>query len=131
VDWQKWHEAHPKLGADSRFRDLLQRSGSPGGNPAIDELRREMEGFSKEKRLAAMEHRLQGVLARTLKMSPDAISPDRKLNEMGVDSLMVLELGLGIKDELGISFSAMEFLKGPSLRHLAALAEQKVWKSPA
>lgn len=131
VDWQKWHEAHPKLGADSRFRDLLQRSGSDGGNLAINELRREMEGFSKEQRLAAMELRLQGVLARTLKMAPDAVSPDRKLNEMGVDSLMVLELGLGIKDELGISFSAMEFLKGPNLRQLAALAEQKVWKSPA
>lgn len=131
VDWQKWHESHPKLEKDPRFRDLLQDSGRDGGNPAIKAVRLEMEGLSKEQRLVALELRLQGVLARTLKMSQESVSSDRKLNEMGVDSLMVLELGLGIKEELGISFTAMEFLKGPNLRQLASLAEQKVWKSPA
>jgi len=51
----------------------------------------------------------------------------RKLNEMGVDSLMVLELSLGIKEQIGLNFSAMEFLKGPTLRQLAALAETRLW----
>ena len=131
VDWQKWHELHPKLEGDPRFSELLQSADSAGGNHAMSAIRLEMEGLSKEQRQVAIELRLRGVLARTLKMSPESVSSDRKLNELGVDSLMVLELGLGIKEDLGISFSAMEFLKGPNLRQLASLAEQKVWKTPA
>lgn len=129
VDWQKWGESHPKLAEDPGFRGLLQSVGGDAGNQTGLATRREMEGLSKDQRLSALELRLQSVLARTLKMPQEAISPDRKLNEIGVDSLMVLELGLGIKEDLGVSFSAMEFLKGPNIRQLAALAEQKLWKS--
>jgi acyl carrier protein len=46
---------------------------------------------------------------------------------MGVDSLMVLELSLGIKERLGVTFTAMEFLKGPTLQQLAVLAETRLW----
>jgi acyl carrier protein len=62
-------------------------------------------------------------------MSREAISVNRKLNEMGVDSLLVLELSLGIKERIGVAFSAMEFLKGPSLRQLAETAEGRVWNN--
>jgi acyl carrier protein len=46
---------------------------------------------------------------------------------MGVDSLMVLELSLGIEERIGARFSAMEFLKGPTVQQLAAAAETKLW----
>jgi hypothetical protein len=39
----------------------------------------------------------------------------------------VLELSLGIQERIGVSFSAMEFLKGPTLEQLAALAGEKLW----
>ena len=54
---------------------------------------------------------------------------EKRLNEMGVDSLMVLELGLGIKDRIGVTFSAMEFLRGPNLQQLADMAESRLWES--
>jgi len=62
-------------------------------------------------------------------MAKDSVPLDRKLNEMGVDSLLVLELGLGIHERIGVSFSAMEFLKGPSLQQLAVMAEGRIWKN--
>jgi len=46
---------------------------------------------------------------------------------MGVDSLLVLELSLGIRERIGVSFSAMEFLKGPNIQQLAVLADGKLW----
>jgi len=129
VDWKRWKETQPKLEDDPRFRGLFHAVEGEGGDGKGGIIRAEMADLTKEQRIAALETRLQGVLAHVLKMSPDAVSSNRKLNEMGVDSLMVLELGLGIREEVGISFSAMEFLKGPNLRQLAALAEQKLWKT--
>ncbi len=76
-----------------------------------------------------MEDHLQEVLAKTLRMAKDSVPVNRRLNEMGVDSLMVLELGLGVKERIGVSFSAMELLKGPNVQQMAAMAAEKIWKN--
>ncbi|HVE15789.1 MAG TPA: beta-ketoacyl reductase, partial [Chthoniobacterales bacterium] len=129
VDWSRWFESHPKLAEDSRFRVLaLQSQDSAGGNVAA-QLRKNLAEASKEGRLRVIEEMLQEVLATTLKMTKESAALDRKLNELGVDSLMVLELGLGIEERIGIRFSAMELLKGPTLQQLAAMAHNKLWKS--
>lgn len=129
LDWGRWSEANPRLADHPRFRDLLLQSRSAGSNDPAAILRGSLAGSSSEERLAVLLDQLQGVVAQTLRMPKDVISDTRKLNEMGVDSLLVLELSLGIRERLGISFSAMEFLKGPSLRELAAMAAGKLWSN--
>ncbi|MDD5199803.1 MAG: SDR family NAD(P)-dependent oxidoreductase [Terrimicrobiaceae bacterium] len=127
VDWSRWHEAHPKLADDPRFQSLRLQARDGGGNDVASRLRGTLADATKEQRLQTLENHLQEVLAAILKMAKDTIAVDRKLNELGVDSLMVLELSLGIHEQIGVSFSAMEFLKGPTLRDLAAAAETKLW----
>lgn len=129
VDWALWHEANPKLAEDSRFRELRIRAGGGSHGGTADQLRNELSTASRENRISAIEDHLRAVLATTLKMSPEQIPREKKLGELGVDSLMVLELGLGIKDRIGVGFSAMEFLKGPNLQQLALLAEKKLWQN--
>ena len=129
VDWKKWNEANTKMADDPRFRELRMRSLDGDSNDAASQTRKALADFSREQRLRALEDHLQDVLAATLKMSKETVSVNRKLNEMGVDSLMVLELGLGIKERIGVNFTAMEFLKGPNLQQLAALAESKLWSN--
>ncbi len=126
VDWEKWRDANPRLASHSLFREQAMRAQS-GGNDVMTRFCAELGEASHEQRLRVIEDRLQDVLAKTLRMSKDTIPMTRKLNEMGVDSLMVLELSLGIKEQIGLNFSAMEFLKGPTLRQLAALAETRLW----
>jgi len=128
VDWEKWHAANPGLADDPRFR-ALRGSSVDGGNDAASAIRQALADSSREQRLRALEDCLQDVLANTLKMTKDTVPVDRKLNEMGVDSLLVLELSLGISERIGVSFSAMEFLKGPNLQQLAAMAEGRLWKN--
>jgi len=127
VDWAKWHEAHAHLTEDSRFRELRVRARQGAGGGVADEIRQSLAGLAKEQRLAALEEHLQEVLANTLRMPKENVPLNRKINEMGVDSLMVLELSLGIKERLGVTFTAMEFLKGPTLQQLAVLAETRLW----
>jgi acyl carrier protein len=126
VDWRQWRDANPKMADDPRFRGWGDGSGEHA-NDASARLRIECADASREQRLSMVEGQLADALAETLKMGRDAILPDRKLNEMGVDSLMVLELSLGIRERTGVSFSAMDFLKGPTLRQLALAAESRIW----
>lgn len=129
INWEKWGNANPKLANDPRFREQVSSSRNGQENNAAYQIRKDLEEASKEKRLRILEDHLQEVLATTLKMSKDVVPLNRKINEMGVDSLMVLELSLGIKERIGINFSAMDFLKGPNLQQLASLAESKLWNN--
>jgi acyl transferase domain-containing protein/NAD(P)-dependent dehydrogenase (short-subunit alcohol dehydrogenase family)/acyl carrier protein len=128
VDWERWIAANPKLAGDPRFRELREAAGGGGGG-AASEVRAALAEASREQRLRALEEHLQTVLAGTLKMARESVPLDRKLNEMGVDSLLVLELGLGIHERIGVNFSAMEFLRGPTLAQLATMAEERLWKN--
>jgi len=127
VDWEKWHDANLKLADDPRFRELRIASQANDGSDTASQIRTALAGSSRDQRLRAIEEHLQEILAETLKMSRESVSTTRKLNELGVDSLMVLELGLGIKERIGVGFSAMELLKGQNLQQLAALAENRLW----
>lgn len=129
VDWARWHEANPALAEDPRFRELRIRAASGGAQGPAAALISALAQQSRDLRLAALEDQLRDVLALTLKMNKDSVPVDRRLNDLGVDSLMVLELGLGIKERLGVQFSAMEFLKGPNVQQLAQLAEARLWKT--
>ena len=126
VDWSTWLGAHPKLADDPRFRDLRSAGGGPD-NAAAHALRAALASASPEERLRALEDHLRAALGQTLKMAPDAIPTNKKINELGVDSLLVLELSLGIEERVGARFAAMEFLKGPTLEQLAASAARKLW----
>jgi acyl carrier protein len=46
---------------------------------------------------------------------------------MGIDSLMVLELSLAIHARVGVRFSTIELLKGPTLEQLAEVARGRLW----
>lgn len=129
IDWDLWRAANPRIAEDRRFLEMQGGGDSSGSGGVASEIRRELGDSSREQRLRVMEDYLQEVLAKTLRMAKDAVPVNRRLNEMGVDSLMVLELGLGVKERLGVSFSAMELLKGPSLQQMAAMAADKLWKN--
>jgi len=128
MDWGRWHEAHPKLADDPRFQTVRLKAGGKGDADTASKVRMELADASKEQRLGVLLDRLQSVLSGVLRMGQDSIPTDRKLNEIGVDSLMVLELGLGIEERIGARFSAMELLKGPTLHQLATMAQNKLWK---
>ena len=129
VDWTRWHEAHSKLADDPRFQALRLQAGGGDGSDAASQIRMALADSSKEQRLRALEQYLCEVLGATIKMGADTIALDRRINELGVDSLMVLELGLGIEERLGVRFSAMELLKGPTLQQLSSMAQTRLWKN--
>jgi NAD(P)-dependent dehydrogenase (short-subunit alcohol dehydrogenase family)/acyl carrier protein len=129
VDWKRWALVNPRRAEDSRFRGLVRRAQDGEGGDAASAMRLSLEDVATERRVLALEDHLREVLANVLKMSKDAVPVNRKLNEIGVDSLMVLELGLGIRERIGVEFSAMEILKGPTLKKLSELAVDRLWRN--
>ncbi|MGC1479008.1 MAG: acyl carrier protein, partial [Chthoniobacterales bacterium] len=125
IDWDSWGKMHPKLARDRRFSEVLGNPGTVGSGPSA-RIRGELRTLSPEDGLKLIEVHLQETLASILKMGKGDVPVNQKLNELGVDSLMVLELGLGVREKVGVSLSAMEFLKGPTISQLAFLVDEKL-----
>ena len=51
-------------------------------------------------------------------MSPDKIDPDRSVYDMGLDSLMGVELVLAIENRFGIQLSVMALSESPTISKL-------------
>jgi myxalamid-type polyketide synthase MxaE and MxaD len=66
-----------------------------------------------------LEAQLREQAARVLRLSAAALDVEQPLNNVGIDSLMAIELKNRIEADLGVTVPMVKFLEGPSVRDLA------------
>ncbi len=69
---------------------------------------------------ALLERYLRDLVARTTRLSAAQIAADRPLNELGIDSLMAMQLRNRVDADLGAALSIVQILMGSSASQLAA-----------
>lgn len=68
---------------------------------------------------ALVRETLTGLLAHILRLAPEKIDPARPVAEMGMDSLMTLEMGIAIENHFGVQPSALHLSSTITLRGMA------------
>jgi myxalamid-type polyketide synthase MxaE and MxaD len=109
-DPDEWIAAEPELRA----------FGSQGATADPSDLL----GLAPEDRRAALRERVANALASVLQLSPedrDAIDWQRPLSELGLDSLMGVELGVRLQEATPVALDAASLF---GLPHLGAVVEQ-------
>lgn len=123
VDWSEWGRRYQEVSGSSLLAALLTEGGSRRGRRAaragLLPSRQEMVALPPEQRLDALIAKMVLSLAATLDADPDTIGTDRALFDLGLDSLMAVELKNEIERQLGVSLSIALFLEGATLRGLA------------
>ena len=118
VDLATWTEhaaAAPNEVAPDGRPSPEQRSGE--GEP----LRMRVAAAPSDERTTMLERYLVERTARVLETSPVRVDTDRPLPEMGLDSLMAVELRTAIRVDLGLDVPIVDLLEGMSLRKLAGI----------
>jgi acyl transferase domain-containing protein/NADPH:quinone reductase-like Zn-dependent oxidoreductase/NAD(P)-dependent dehydrogenase (short-subunit alcohol dehydrogenase family)/acyl carrier protein len=122
IDWKQWGKMHPQGVNSSRFQASIKAAGEiqPPGTAAqslaVITILKEMP---EAERLVYIAEVLRRGMAKILKLSMEKIKLDQNLNKLGIDSLMLLELSLAIRDEFGVDITAMELFKQTSIQQLA------------
>ena len=81
-----------------------------------------------EFRGGTMYEQLSAIIGRKFQLSPDQITPASTLNDLGLDSLDVVELALVIDEELGVHLTDDELV---AAGHVGAVAELAASRSAA
>jgi NADPH:quinone reductase-like Zn-dependent oxidoreductase/acyl carrier protein len=131
VDWARWAEANPRTRKSRRYSMIISPEPSSGESADSGGIARAVREASGSERLALLETFIRGVGARVLGASPSGLDPARPLNELGLDSLMGIELVNRIEAELGVPFPTEKIVGGPSIRMLAAILDESLQEAPS
>jgi acyl transferase domain-containing protein/NAD(P)-dependent dehydrogenase (short-subunit alcohol dehydrogenase family)/acyl carrier protein len=129
VDWSAWEKSAPALARRPRFAEVLSASasgdGDSSGSPAHAWLKA-LRATAPDDRLAFASTALREIFARVLRLPATSIETHQNINQLGIDSLMAVELQTLIAAQTGASFSTMDFMAGPTLSTMAGRLLDKV-----
>jgi acyl transferase domain-containing protein/NADPH:quinone reductase-like Zn-dependent oxidoreductase/acyl carrier protein len=120
IDWTRWTDG---TAPTSPERSRPARVGTTNGN--VGALRAQLGAAPADERPALLEHHLIRFAAAVLDADPERVDPQRPITEMGLDSLMAVELQTAVRQQLAVEVSLVEVLEGMTLHGLRdAVLEQ-------
>jgi len=98
----------------------LRRHGEDavGGAENLADFQALIEGKSPGEVLTLVTQLVTQEVAQILAISPERIDPARSLHDLGLDSLMGVELALGLEKRFGIQVPAMILNEGPTVERV-------------
>jgi len=107
------------IGSSKRFAYLVKPELSDGDSKNGAWLIDAIMAVDPSERQVFLQNHVREQLARVLDTSPSKIDVDTPLINLGLDSLMAVEIGHRVQSQLGISIPAVKFLEGMTTAGMA------------
>lgn len=119
IDWKVLSRFLPSA-ASPKFSELARLSGESGRNEeSPDTISRMLAELAEEELLDAVIAILQSEVGEILRMAPEKIEAARSMYDMGLDSLMGVELVGALESRFGVRLPAMILGQSPTITGLA------------
>jgi len=120
LDWNILGRSLP-AGRAPKFSELARRAErrSSDTEPASD-LRRWLQELPEAEFLPGLTDVVRNEIAQILRIPPERIEPAASLFDLGMDSLMAVELAASIEGRLGVQLSALALGDAPTVERIAA-----------
>ena len=126
LDWKILGRALPAA-KSPKFDVLRARAESPGGAGPVDsDIGAQLRGMPREEASELLTELVSAEIAEILGLAPERLDLDEPITEMGLDSLMGLELRTALEEKLGIEFPLMAISDGASIHRLVERVAKEV-----
>jgi acyl transferase domain-containing protein/NADPH:quinone reductase-like Zn-dependent oxidoreductase/acyl carrier protein len=123
-DWGALKRVLPSMAAP-RVAHLATGGGKPDEAEAWN-LRQKLLAMPPHEALAEITSQLAQAVSTITRIPADQLPPQKNLSELGMDSLMAVELGLSIEDRFGVSIPNFSLSAGSNLAALAQRIAQEI-----
>ena len=117
VDWGTVLRVFPK-GA-SRFSLVGGEEGQPERAESSEDIQYLLAGKSPEEVMEIVRRLITEEVAQVLALGVAQVAPDRSVQSMGLDSLMAVELAVGLEQRIGVRLPAMLLQDSPTVDQIA------------
>jgi thioester reductase-like protein len=126
INWRRFHAGGtpPAL-----LAGLIQPASTQA--PENSRFREALRAARSEERQPMLEDYLRQQLAKVLRAAPSGIDVHQPLSNLGIDSLMAIELRTKIQTDLGVVVPIAQVLQGPTLRQMTGLLLEQLTSGAA
>jgi D-arabinose 1-dehydrogenase-like Zn-dependent alcohol dehydrogenase/acyl carrier protein len=128
IDWAAARRDLAILSSPYAERLGIASADDAGGESGAIDLAALIKGLDRASAIARICKLLAVEIGRILRIGEDDIDPARPLTEVGMDSLMALELRMAAERQFGIDIPLMSLANGATLSDMAARITDQVMK---
>lgn len=134
-DWATFKRQWPSARSPSLLTNIFESvedpadQNNPTETPASDpfsDFRQQLQSANLAKRHEMLLGYLQGKAIEVLELAADEVDVARSLYELGLDSLMAVELSTAIKADLKIEIPMRALIDEPSINNLIAIITEQI-----
>ncbi len=122
VDWAKWRQSFRGM-QDNPLVERIFASGvelaeSSGGS---SDWRQKIQSASPEDRDAVLGQAVRDVVGSVLRVKPDSLRDDQPLTDLGLDSLMGVEIESLVESSIGVALPPTSLMRARTVGQIATL----------
>jgi acyl carrier protein len=127
VDWAKWRQSFRGMQDNPLVERIFaagvetQEAGA-GGN----DWRARIQGASAEDRNAVIGEAVRDVVGSVLRVKPDSLREDQPLTDLGLDSLMGVEIETMLESSIGVALPPTSLMRARTIGQIATLIGEQM-----
>ena len=126
VDWAKWRQSFRNM----QENPLLERIFAAGlegqeSSSGTSDWRGRIEAATPEEREAVIGEAVKEVVGSVLRVKPDTLRYDQPLTDLGLDSLMGVEIENSLEAAIGIALPPTSLMRARTIGQIAALIAER------
>jgi NAD(P)-dependent dehydrogenase (short-subunit alcohol dehydrogenase family)/acyl carrier protein len=133
VDWSKWRQSF-RGSQESPLLEHIFRASDDGVETTgtKSDWRVKIEAAAPDDRLDLIGQAVRDIVGSVLRVKPDGLRVDQPLTDLGLDSLMAVEIENSIESAIGVALPPASLMRARTISQIAALiAEHIGGASPA
>ncbi|MBA3832879.1 MAG: SDR family NAD(P)-dependent oxidoreductase [Chthoniobacterales bacterium] len=122
VDWSKWGKSFRGL-QDSPLLENVMVAGAEGAETggAKNNWALKIEGAAPEAREGIIGEAVRDVVGSVLRVKPESLRADQPLTDLGLDSLMAVEIENSLESAIGVALPPASLMRARTIGQIATL----------
>jgi acyl transferase domain-containing protein/NADPH:quinone reductase-like Zn-dependent oxidoreductase/SAM-dependent methyltransferase/acyl carrier protein len=121
VDWAKWRQFFRGMQENPLFGRILSSVESQEGGGVTSDWRLKIESATPEEREPIIAAAVRDVVGSVLRVKPDSLRDDQPLTDLGLDSLMGVEIENSLEATIGVALPPTSLMRARTIGQIASL----------
>src|SRR5580704_12335741 len=121
VDWSKWRQFFRGMQENPLFEQIFAAVEGQETGGATSDLRLKIESAGPEELEGIIGQAVRDAVGSVLRVKPDTLRDDQPLTDLGLDSLMGVEIENSIEGSLGVALPQASLIRARTIGQIVAL----------
>lgn len=131
IDWSKWAQASKGMQDNALYQRVMTTAETDGAGSRTADWRKRIEAAEPGEREAVIVQALQEIVGSVLRVKPETLRPEQPLTDLGLDSLMGVEIENMIEGSIGVTLPPTSLLRARTIGQIAGLINEHLGGAPA